>query len=115
MSRFSHKLDGTFNYIIMVCRKHSPNWKGGKYKQNGRWLIYSPYHPFSNKHGYMVQSRLVAEECLGRYLEKDERIHHINENTLDDRPKNLFIFYSIGNHTKYHRKDKRELKSNLIL
>lgn len=96
-------------------KKHSSNWKGGKYKSSGRWFLYKPNHPFSNKHGYVIRSRFVTEECLNRYLERNDVIHHINGITIDDRPENLYIFYSILDHSKYHRTDKRELKSNLIL
>ena len=93
----------------------SKSWKGGKYKTQNRWFIYNPKHPFAQNRGYIKQSRLVAEKCLGRYLTKIEVIHHINENKSDDRPENLYLFETLGEHTSYHmRNNKPILKSNLI-
>ena len=96
--------------------ENHPNWKGGN-KLNGdknRLLIWKPEHLFSNGHGYVFRYRLVAEKCLGRYLTKDEVIHHINGNSLDDRPENLYLFATIGKHTGYHfLKTKPILKSNI--
>ena len=90
------------------------HWKGGKFVDSrGYYLIYKPKHPFSRKAGYIRLSRLVAEKCLGRYLTKWEVIHHINGNTLDDRPKNLYLFSSNSKHRKYHS-NTYPLKSNLI-
>ena len=40
---------------------------------------YLPSHPGCTKKGYVMQHRLVMEEYLGRYLDKDEIVHHIDE------------------------------------
>ena len=90
------------------------NYKGLKLKINGRWFIYNPTHPFT-KISRIAQSRLVAEKCLGHYLTKQEVIHHLNGNKLDDRPKNLYLFASNSIHMSYERsKVKPVLTSNLI-
>lgn len=90
----------------------SSSWKGGKIVSHNRFFIFKPGHPFIKR--YIRQSRLVAEKCLGRYLTKQEVIHHINENTLDDRPENLYLFPFNSVHIKFHRlKNKPILKSNL--
>lgn len=93
--------------------KH-PNWKGGRFFHHNRCFIISKNHPFKDCHGYVRRSRLVAEKCLNRYLSSIEVVHHINKNTLDDNPENLFVFSNDRLHRKYHNsKNKPILKSNL--
>ena len=88
-------------------------WKGGKYKLNNRWYIYKPEHPNSSRR-YIPQSRLVAGKILGRYLTKQEVIHHINGIKDDDRIENLYLFPSNSEHMRHHGwKIKPILKSNL--
>jgi hypothetical protein len=93
----------------------NPSWKGGKYaKSDGYILVYQPDYPSVKNNGYVRQSRLVAEKCLGRYLTSQEVIHHINEVKDDDRPKNLYLFPFNSKHQKFHHlKNKPKLKSNL--
>lgn len=103
------------NAYTLSSGKKNIFWKGGKRKEHNRWLIYSPNHLFSNSKKCVFQSRLVAEKCLGRYLTKQEIIHHINGNTLNDKPENLYLFSSNSEHMKYEgKKNKPPLKSNLL-
>ncbi len=69
----------------------NPFWSGGKYKDklNGYVLIYAPGHPFANKKGYVREHRLVMEKLMGRYLAKNEIVHHINKRKDDNRVENL--------------------------
>jgi len=99
----------------------NPHWKG-KTNAKGYIHIYQAEHPFCNNHKYVPEHRLVAEKILGRYLTKQELIHHIGikylmnsiENKSDNRPKNLYLFRSNGKHAQYHHlKNKSKLKSNL--
>ena len=71
---------------------HNFNWKGGRTKNAAGYIfIHSPEHPFSTKKGYVREHRLVAEEALGRYMETDEKVHHINGIKDDNRNQNLLI------------------------
>lgn len=45
------------------------------------------------------------EEYLGRKLDKSEVVHHINENTLDNRIENLQVM-SQAEHNTLHKKGK---------
>ena len=67
----------------------SPAWKGGRIKQDGYILIYRPDHPYAQAKGYIAEHRLVMEQYLGRYLERNELVHHINGIRDDNRLENL--------------------------
>lgn len=67
-----------------------------------RTFIWKPEHPHSNNRGYILRSRYMMEQSLGRYLNPiTEQIHHINENSMDDRIENFEII-SVQNHIKRH-------------
>ena len=73
-------------------REKHPNWKGGKHKDNGYVLIYTPDHPSATKsHPYIAEHRLIMEKILGRYLKSKEQVHHKNAKKDDNRPENLAI------------------------
>lgn len=74
---------------------------------NGYILIYAPDHP-NNYHGLVLEHRLVIEKALGRELQANEVVHHINGNTKDNRSENLFVFDGTGSHLKFHNKLLRE-------
>ena len=46
--------------------------------------------------------KFVAEKALGRFLNTSEVIHHINGIKNDNRPENLYLFATTGEHTAYH-------------
>ena len=85
-----------------VAKEDNPNWKGGNYVSQGRRYRRAPDHPFSHHNGYILNSRYVAEEALGRQLTPSEQIHHINLDKLDDSPNNLYLFNSAAEHSRYH-------------
>ena len=92
----------------MKGKKHW-NWKDGKSKTvDGYIRIWSPNHPFATRKKQVLQSRLVAEKALNRYIIKEESIHHINGKKNDDRLENLYLFSTNGEHTKHHcNQDKK--------
>jgi len=81
----------------------NPYWKGGRYKDNasGYILVYNPQHPFAKKKGYVVEHRLVMEKFLGRYLRKNELVHHKNGVKDDNRVENLEIILVLGGGQHY--------------
>jgi hypothetical protein len=96
----------------------NPNWKGGSYISRGRKFIRISDHPNKQRNGYIMHSRYVVEQFIGRYLNKNEEIHHINFNKLDDSLYNLYLFESKANHARFHQlikvaKTKAITKSNL--
>ena len=82
-------------------------WKGGRrLATNGYVLIHvGRSHHLCMRNGYAYEHRVVAERMLGRKLNKGERPHHKNEDKTDNRPENLEIVASEGEHRLWHRKN----------
>jgi hypothetical protein len=60
-------------------------------KSIGYVRIYAPMHPEANTWGYAYEHRIVAEQMIGRRLEKNEVVHHKNGKRWDNRPENLEV------------------------
>lgn len=75
-------------------------WKGGRRLVKGYVYIYQPSHPNVTKAGYVAEHRLVMEKKLGRYLDRNEVVHHLNDDPSDNRPENLELFSSNRSHLK---------------
>ena len=68
---------------------NNPTWKGGRFiDKQGYVQIRVPTHPYA-VHGYVFEHRLVMEKMIGRYLKREETVHHINGDRQDNRPENL--------------------------
>ena len=52
-------------------------------------IIFRPYHPNAYSNGQIQEHRYIMSEHLGRPLKKDEWVHHIDENPLNNDIKNL--------------------------
>lgn len=73
-------------------RNVSPTNKIG-YTMNGTKYVWicTPMHPRANKMGYVKRCYLVIESSIGRHIEHNEVVHHINGNCSDDRMDNLLL------------------------
>lgn len=70
--------------------KGLPGYKTGRQKTaQGYIQIVIKDHPFADKRGRVFEHRYIMELSLGRYLEKNERIDHINGIRDDNRSENL--------------------------
>ena len=72
-------------YKFTTSRKN-----GGTYK-----CIYYPSHPFATSSGHIREHRLIMEKSLGRFLKKDEIVHHKDGNTLNNNLNNLEVLDKI--------------------
>lgn len=102
-------------------------------KGNRRYHRYMPkasyYEPFINKGyryvkqegharanfaGYVPEHVLVMEEKIQRKLRKGEEVHHINGIKLDNRPENLELYRSRGEHHKKGHGRSQAIKMKLM-
>lgn len=70
-------------------------------KQSGYVMEYSPDHPRASSAGRVFQHRLVMECVLGRLLEPDEQVHHIDHDRTNNDPSNLELV-DPSTHSTYH-------------
>jgi len=84
----------------------NPNWKGGIRMIDGRTYIFSPEHPYADKNGCVLRSRLVVESHIHRFLGAKEKVHHINQDKLDDRVENLWVCTQ-SEHVALHNKQRK--------
>jgi len=87
-------------------------FKGGRIKHgDGYILIYAPTHPAAN-HRYVFEHRLVMEKTLGRYLTREEIVHHIDGDKANNVPENLMLFPNESTHQYYHGKKRGGLNAS---
>jgi len=87
------------NYCSLSCQRKfmyktgldHPMYKGGDRISNGYRIILNKKHPYRDRDNYVPFHRLVAEEKIGRYLNSDEVVHHLDGDKLNNNSDNLFI------------------------
>ena len=100
---------------LVKIGKNNSRWNGGKTKDGNGYILVKNYdHPNCNTRGYIREHRIVMEKKLGRYLTKEEIIHHKNGVVDDNRIENLKLFANDIEHKKYH-KFLRGKKKSLVL
>ena len=67
----------------------------------GRVAVYIPEHPSANNRGYILKSRFIMEQKLGRILRPDEEVHHKDEDSLNDAEDNFEVI-STAEHARLH-------------
>ena len=93
-----------------ISREKNHNWKGGRTMHEGYVYILCPKHPRAkSKKGYVAEHVLIMEAKLGRYLEPEEVVHHKDFNKLNNKPGNLMLFKTKGEHNSYHAKSGRKI------
>ena len=93
-----------------------PNWKG-KRNNCGYYYIYHPKHPNAPKSGYISEHRFIAEQLVGRILNHDEFVHHIDMDKTNNDISNLFVSKQRGHrsiHYSFNRLCKELLEKDVI-
>lgn len=109
------KVAETFNMSQPTARKQlqaagietDRNHKGFIKTWNGYIKLKKPAHPRADKKGYVYEHHLVMESHIGRYLTKQEIVHHINEVKNDNRIENLQLMTG-SDHKKLHSRNERK-------
>jgi hypothetical protein len=68
------------------------------------WMIYKPEHPKANHKKQVREHILIIEDKIGRYLNNNECIHHIDGDGLNNDINNLLLT-SKDEHCRIHLKD----------
>lgn len=94
---------------IALLGKNNHKWNGGKNlrKDVGYIEVYCPDHPSAITRPYIYEHRLVMEKHIGRYLERDEVVHHINGIKTDNRIENLKLMTN-SEHVAFHMRNKTD-------
>lgn len=95
----------------LAVKKIFRNKQKYTYRQicDGYRLIKMAGHPSANGDGYVREHRYVAECAMGRYLEFNEQVHHINCEKLDNRIENLAVIKGREDHARLHKYMERGL------
>lgn len=101
-------------------------WYGDKRKYGPGYVkVFNPGHPFASRQGAIPEHRFVMEQFLGRYLTKEEVVHHRDQNKRNNDLTNLLLFSSNGQHIHFHqsiyrliftsRRNPQNLKNDILM
>lgn len=80
-------------------------WNGGKtYDGYGYEKILKPNHPMADSKGYAYTHRYLMSKKLNRIIKKNEIVHHINGDKLDNKIENLELL-TRKQHKSIHMKE----------
>lgn len=90
-------------------------WKGGRHKKAGYWVVRCEGHPRAEKRGHYVKEQtLIMEKHIGRYLNDDEIVHHINGIKDDNRLENLQLMTKTEHAILHKTGNKNMLGKKLV-
>ncbi len=75
-----------------------------RFTSDGYVALYLPDHPNATQTGWILEHRFVMSGIVKRPLTAQEVVHHKNHNRHDNRPENLQLYHSAGEHSvREHR------------
>lgn len=94
-------MNSKLDWVITYNKANNDEYKN--FVLTGKYLaIYRPNHPKSRVDGYVYIHQLQAEKKIGRQLNDDECVHHIDENKYNNDLNNLMVFKTKADHTAFH-------------
>lgn len=79
-----------------------PPYRGGRtLVYNGYVWEFHPGHRLQNLWGFVPQHRMIAEDTIGRPLQKGEVVHHVDSQRTNNDPANLQVM-SQKAHRQHH-------------
>lgn len=102
---------GRRNGLLNKGRRKRDYEFGGheKKRTDGYIKVYVPDHPNATADGYVMKHILVMEREIGRFIQDDEVVHHINHIRDDNRIENLRLMKR-HDHMSMHMKERNELR-----
>ena len=95
-------------YTEPELKRNSEKIKGVTEHQ-GYKMVKKINHKYKTGNGYVKKHRLVMEQSVGRYLSRDEIVHHIDGNKKNNNIDNLMIV-TMAEHRAIHNYQDREYK-----
>ena len=96
------------------CKYNGMNGCGHtKRRSDGYIAVYAPLHPNARQDGYVMQHTVIMEQNIGRYLHRDEVVHHKNHIRNDNRLENL-VLMNKHEHMSMHMKERNGKKEELL-
>jgi hypothetical protein len=86
-------------------------WNGGRSESYGYVLVRNKNHPNSTC-GYVREHILKMTELIGRPLEKNECVHHVDGNKKNNNIKNLMLMTK-KEHAKFHANERKKNAKSL--
>lgn len=75
---------------------------GSKSYSHGYVLVKTSQEPDAPRWGWQLEHRVVAAEMLGRPLDDEEVVHHLDHDKQNNDPANLYVFVSQSEHARHH-------------
>ncbi len=98
---------GKLNPEFGKTREKHHRWKGGRHiSASGYVRLHSPEHPARDSRNYVSEHMVVVEKKIGRYLKREEVVHHIDGNKANNDIGNLRLMTN-SEHMKYHTAQRR--------
>lgn len=97
------KAFGYCNRHAHAFRNHGDPLGGKQYRPRfSGHITPAGYYVYGSGKTRIREHRVIMEAIIGRPLESHEEVHHINGNTLDNRPENLILAANHSEHMEMH-------------
>lgn len=88
--------------------QYAANYKTGSRRNRNYIEVEANWHPNANARGYVFLHRLVAEVIIGRFLNEDEIVHHVDHNSRNNHWSNLKVMKQ-SEHALLHEHERNSL------